>query len=33
MVRRRLGEAQFAEATQKGGQASWRELAEATLAC
>ena len=32
-VRRRLGEARFAEATQEGAQASWRELVEATLAC
>jgi predicted ATPase/DNA-binding SARP family transcriptional activator len=32
-VRRRLGDARFAEATQEGAQASWRELAEATLAC
>jgi predicted ATPase/DNA-binding SARP family transcriptional activator len=32
-TRRRLGEARFAEATQEGAQASWRELAEATLAC
>ena len=32
-ARRRLGEARFAEATQEGAQASWRELAEATLAC
>jgi len=31
-ARRRLGEARFAEATREGGQASWRELAEATLA-
>jgi len=31
-TRRRLGEARFAEATQEGAQASWRELAEATLA-
>jgi predicted ATPase/DNA-binding SARP family transcriptional activator len=31
-ARRRLGEARFAEATQEGAQASWRELAEATLA-
>ena len=30
-ARRRLGEARFAEATQEGAQASWRELAEATL--
>jgi predicted ATPase/DNA-binding SARP family transcriptional activator len=33
VTRRRLGEARFAEATQEGAQASWRELAEATLAC
>jgi len=32
-VRRCLGEARFAEATQEGAQASWRELVEATLAC
>ena len=32
-ARRRLGEARFAEATQEGAQAGWRELAEATLAC
>ena len=32
-ARRRLGEARFAEATQDGAQASWRELVEATLAC
>ena len=32
-TRRRLGEARFAEATREGAQASWRELAEATLAC
>jgi predicted ATPase len=32
-ARRRLGDAKFAEATQEGGQVSWRELAEATLAC
>jgi predicted ATPase len=31
-ARRRLGEARFAEATQEGAQATWRELAEATLA-
>jgi len=31
-ARRRLGEARFAEATQEGQQASWPELAEATLA-
>jgi hypothetical protein len=31
-TRRRLGEARFAEATQEGAQASWRELAEAALA-
>ena len=33
IARHRLGEARFAEATQEGAQASWRELAEATLAC
>ncbi len=32
-ARRRLGEARFAEATQEGTHASWRELAEVTLAC
>jgi predicted ATPase/DNA-binding SARP family transcriptional activator len=32
-ARRRLGEARFAEATQEGAQPSWRELAEAALAC
>jgi hypothetical protein len=32
-ARRRLGEARFAEATQEGARAGWRELAEATLAC
>jgi predicted ATPase/DNA-binding SARP family transcriptional activator/tetratricopeptide (TPR) repeat protein len=32
-TRRRLGEAGFAEATREGARASWRELAEATLAC
>ncbi len=32
-ARRRLGEARFAEATRQGAQASWPELAEATLAC
>ena len=32
-ARRRLGEARFAEATRQGAQASWRELAEATLVC
>ena len=32
-ARRRLGEAGFAEATQEGAQASWRELVETTLAC
>jgi tetratricopeptide (TPR) repeat protein len=32
-TRRRLGEARFTEATHEGAQASWRELAEATLAC
>jgi tetratricopeptide (TPR) repeat protein len=31
-TRRRLGETLFAEATQEGAQASWPELAEATLA-
>ncbi len=31
-TRRRLGDAKFAEATREGAQASWRELAEATLA-
>jgi hypothetical protein len=31
-ARYRLGEARFAEATREGAQASWRELAEATLA-
>jgi hypothetical protein len=31
-VRRRLGDTQFAEATQEGAQASRRELVEATLA-
>ena len=31
-ARRRLGEPRFAEATQEGAQASWHELAEATLA-
>jgi hypothetical protein len=31
-TRRRLGEARFAEATREGAQASWHELAEATLA-
>jgi predicted ATPase/DNA-binding SARP family transcriptional activator len=31
-ARRRLGEARFTEATLEGTQASWRELAEATLA-
>jgi predicted ATPase/DNA-binding SARP family transcriptional activator len=31
-ARRRLGEPRFAEATQEGAQASWRELAEAALA-
>ena len=30
-TRRRLGEARFAEATQEGARASWRELVEATL--
>ena len=33
IARHRLGEARFAEAAQEGAQASWRELAEATLAC
>ena len=32
-ARRRLGEARFAEAARQGAQASWPELAEATLAC
>ena len=32
-ARRRLGDAKFAEATLEGAQTSWRELAEATLAC
>jgi hypothetical protein len=32
-ARRRLGEARFAQATQEGTQASWRDLVEATLAC
>jgi len=32
-TRRRLGEDRFTEATLAGGQASWQELAEATLAC
>jgi len=31
-ARRRLGEGQFAEATQEGAHASWHDLAEATLA-
>ena len=31
-ARRRLGEERFAEATREGAQASWPELAEATLA-
>jgi hypothetical protein len=31
-ARRRLGEPRFAEATQEGARAGWRELAEATLA-
>jgi predicted ATPase len=31
-TRRRLGERRFAEATREGARASWRELAEATLA-
>ena len=31
-ARHRLGDARFAEATQQGAQASWHELAEATLA-
>jgi hypothetical protein len=31
-VRRYLGDARFAEATREGAQASWPELAEATLA-
>ena len=32
-ARHHLGEARFAGATQEGAQASWRELAEAALAC
>jgi predicted ATPase/DNA-binding SARP family transcriptional activator len=32
-ARRRLGEERFAEATRDGAQASWPELADATLAC
>ena len=32
-ARRRLGAARFAEATREGAQASWPELAGATLAC
>ena len=32
-ARRRLGDARFAEAAREGAQASWPELAEATLAC
>jgi len=32
-ARHRLGEGRFAEATQEGAKASWRELVEATLAC
>ena len=32
-TRRHLGEARFAEAAREGAQASWPELAEATLAC
>ena len=32
-ARHRLGEPRFAEAMSEGAQASWRELAEATLAC
>jgi predicted ATPase/DNA-binding SARP family transcriptional activator len=32
-ARRHLGEPRFTEATREGAQASWRELAEATLAC
>jgi predicted ATPase/DNA-binding SARP family transcriptional activator len=32
-ARRRLDDAKFAEAAREGAQASWRELAEATLAC
>ena len=32
-ARLRLGDARFAEAAREGAQASWRELAEATLAC
>ena len=33
MARGRLGDAPFAEAAREGTQTSWRELAEATLAC
>jgi hypothetical protein len=33
LARRPLGVGGFAAATQEGAQASWRELAEATLAC
>ena len=32
-TRHRLGEARFAEATQEGAHAGWRDLVEATLAC
>jgi len=32
-TQRRLGDAKFTEATREGAQTSWRELAEATLAC
>ncbi|PRX50022.1 putative ATPase [Prauserella shujinwangii] len=32
-ARRRLGETRFTEATREGARASWRELAEVTLAC
>jgi len=32
-ARHRLGEPRFAEATREGAQASWHELAQATLAC
>ena len=32
-ARLRLGDAKFAEAEREGAQASWRELADATLAC
>ncbi|HKS49844.1 MAG TPA: BTAD domain-containing putative transcriptional regulator [Amycolatopsis sp.] len=33
VVRRRLGDPRFTEATQEGAQASWRELVAVTLAC